>query len=563
ETADRSEAPGLLPVLYWHVDMAAAGGTAERMPLWQLAHRGGRLLDQRSDGWFGARLVTDWRHAPTTSTRSNHFGLSHGFGDAHNQRISSRTYTRWYSWKPDFRAGLDFMAKPEPGESRLHEVFLQLRFGPFQITGGRKSYTSGFAHDPLSTGSLGMSPNHAPFPRVTAGIPHYIPVPFSFNYLEFKGRYSHAWLDDERFTRRPYLHEKALFVRTRSDWPVRLKGGLTHFAMWGGEHPEFGRAPDRFEDYLRMVFGRSADPGHESAEQFPQWVANAIGNHLGIIEFGVGWELWGLEWDAYRQYLFEDGSGMRFYNNKDGLNGLRIRPEQGRSGSWAGGWIGTVLLEYLNTTWQSGPGPPDPPGDPDDFLYDPDEPYFDPDYPYNFGGRDQYYNHYIYRNGWTYRGRAMGTPLMLQQDRGRFYYPDGTFHWRRFVSNRVQAWHLGIEGSLAGFSRSRSDVVSAAGGLLSGYRLMVTRARHQGTYDNVDIFNRFIDPGAPFAEEPVQYHTLLELSGRVPWFDGQFSDDPASLLNELRLTLALSMDAGDLANHFGLLIGIRWGNAPF
>ena len=555
---DEREGAFTLPQLYWQVDMGLAGGSADRMPMWQVSHRGGRLLDRRSDGWIGARLVTDWRHPSNPAHREE-----------------PRQYSRWYAWRPDFRAGLELIGKPESGESRIYEAFLQLRYGPFEVTGGRRAYTSGFAYDPLSTGSLGMSPNHAPFPRITAGIPHYVPIPFTYRMLEIKGHYSHAWLDDDRFTSDPWLHEKAVFLRTRSDWPVRLQGGFTHFAMWGGTHPEFGPAPARFEDYLRVVSGRSADPSQESSTDFEWWVINAIGDHLGVIEFGVGWELFGWEWDAYRQFPFEDGSGMRFYHNRDGLNGLRIRPGAGEnnaghatggSGGIAGSdnrWIHTILVEYLSTTWQSGPGPPDPPEGPDDLYYDPDEPYFDPDYPYNFGGRDQYYNHYIYRNGWTYRDFSMGSPLLLQQARGRFYYPDGDFTWRRFVSNRVRAWHVGLEGELSGLEDAGLAPIAALGRVMTDYRLMVTRARHQGNYDNIDIFNRIVDPDAPFADNPRQFHTMLELSGRLPWLDGAITSDPASPLNDLRFTMALSLDAGELANHTGFLIGIRWGNAPF
>ncbi len=545
---DFDETP-LIPRILWQVEMAAAGATADRMPLWQVSNRGGRYLDRRSDGLIGARLGTDWHHAQ----------------NRHDPE-SGRSYNRWYTWKPDFRAAVDLIGKPESGQSRVYEAFLQLRYGPFEATGGRKRYTTGLAYDPLSTGSMGMSTNHAPFPRITAGIPHFIPIPFTFRLLEFKGQFSHGWLESDRFTSSPWLHEKFVFVQTHSAWPVRLRGGITHFAMWGGVHPEFGQTSSSFDDYLRIIFVRSADPGSEISQNIPQWGENAIGDHQGVIEFGAGWELFGMEWDAYRQFFFEDGSGMRFYYNRDGLGGLRIRPQKDRTESWAGGWIHTLLLEHLGTTWQSGPGPHDPPTGPDDPFYDPDEPYFDPDYPYNFGGRDHFYNHYIYRNGWSYRGRSMGTPLFVQQDRGKFYYPDGGLVWREFVSNRVQAWHMGVMGDLSGLKNSRFRAVSATGRVLSGYRLMITRARHQGVYENIDIFNQIIDPEAPFADKPLQYHTMLELSGRLPWFDGQFNafnTDGDTLLNKLRFTLAFSLDAGELTNHSGVLIGIRWGNAPF
>ena len=576
--------PGLdeAPRLHWNAAFSAASGTAGRMPLWQVSHRGGRFMDRRTDGYIAAGLHLGWR-IPSNTASSNP-------PVERNLFRLRRDYTPWYAWRLDYRAGLELIGKTVPGESRIYEAYMQLRFGPFEITGGRLPYVTGFPDSRLSSGSLGMSSNFAPFPRVTAGIPDFIPIPFTFGFLEIKGQYTHGWIDDDRFTSNPWLHEKNAFAQTRSDWPLRFRGGFTHFAFWGGEHPEFGKVPSRFQDYLRVIFARSADPDFEGSENFQPWRDNAIGDHLGVIEFAIAWNLLGAEWEIYRQFLFEDGSGMRFYYNKDGLNGLRIQP--------GSRWISTVLFEFLGTAWQSGPGPHDPPVDPDDPFYDPDEPYFDPDYPYNFGGRDDYYNHYIFQNGWSYRGHSMGSPLLLLDSRARFYYPDAQFGRRRFASNRVKAWHLGLEGNLGGLSASGSGLVSKAGNILSDYRLMITRAKHQGLYTNIDIFNQTIDPDAPFAGSPLQYHMILEFSGQLPLVQRLFSGDrraeienrrianadgrdenrrianaggrdenrrianPRRLVTDLHWTAAISWDTGELANHAGFMIGLRWGMMP-
>jgi hypothetical protein len=65
-----------------------------------------------------------------------------------------------------------------------------------------------------------------------------------------------------------------------------------------------------------------------------------------------------------------------------------------------------------------------------------------------FRGRDNYYNHSIYRTGWSYGGMSIGTPLFINQARAAAYgHKPGTD--QHIVSNRVLAGHFGFKGEIS------------------------------------------------------------------------------------------------------------------
>ena len=66
--------------------------------------------------------------------------------------------------------------------------------------------------------------------------------------------------------------------------------------------------------------------------------------------------------------------------------------------------IDKVYFEYLQTKWQSGPGVPDAIGT----VTTSEE-----NQGYKFGGRDDYYNNWLYRSGWTYNGKIFKQPFVF------------------------------------------------------------------------------------------------------------------------------------------------------
>ena len=146
---------------------------------------------------------------------------------------------------------------------------------------------------------------------------------------------------------------------------------------------------------------------------------NAQGNHVGSQQLmltgkGQGWEV-----SAYWQNFFEDnfafiGMGK---NLADGLWGVCMKQTR-----WP--FIQGVTYEFLNTTDQSGPW-----HDRDGLCY---------------AGNDCYYQNSVFKNGWNYFYRSMGTPYITSP----LYNTDGTVHT---LNSRVRVHHIGVRGDIYGF----------------------------------------------------------------------------------------------------------------
>ncbi|NJO69306.1 MAG: capsule assembly Wzi family protein [Bacteroidetes bacterium] len=115
---------------------------------------------------------------------------------------------------------------------------------------------------------------------------------------------------------------------------------------------------------------------------------NKLGNHLGTRNFGLDYRFKKLTVKLYWQNIFEDGSGLAYRNIKDGLWGISIKLNKEAL-------IRSLNFEYIHTTDQSGPI---------------DMVKIDGVWQF-FGGNDNYFNNYLYTNGWAYKEMTLGTPL--------------------------------------------------------------------------------------------------------------------------------------------------------
>ncbi|PAM92946.1 hypothetical protein B4N84_20565, partial [Flavobacterium sp. IR1] len=72
---------------------------------------------------------------------------------------------------------------------------------------------------------------------------------------------------------------------------------------------------------------------------------------------------------------------------------------------------------------------------------------------------DRYFHHGLYRSGWTYEGRAIGSPFFTPD-------PDG----EGFLNNKFRAHHIGIGGQWPNLVHTIP------------YKLLLSFARNDGTY---------------------------------------------------------------------------------
>ena len=342
-----------------------AAGTSGSMPFWLHSNQYGEL-DKRSQNAV-LNLHGEWRY------RFN----------------SGITLT----------SGTDLLVRGS-GESevRFQEAYLGVEYGHFVLTGGRKRERFGLVAHDMSIGSFIASKNARPIPKISFATNGHRAVPGTAGYLYYNASLAHGWMDDNeyryvndellprfRFVDGVKLHQKHLYLRIFSDGaPVELHGGLVHFAQWGGYSPVFGQAPESFSNYLDVFFGRASDSKEViGGGETP----NAFQNHIGSYDFSIVSNIRGYQFGLIWQIILEDTPNARFAGLRDGLWGGYLR----RTGSDRP-LISGMSYEYVSTRYHLT------------------------------GNRDwepayvNYYNHYAYRGGWTYHGRAIGNPLYFSED---------------------------------------------------------------------------------------------------------------------------------------------------
>lgn len=461
---------------------------------------------------------------------ANRFGIlndeEHNVGLLRGKIQSSYKITKNLS----FGAGIDAIAKQPFIKNQSTSLFFQqtfakLKYGPFELTSGRIERTLGTHAEGISSGSLALSGNTRPIPYILLEVPDYEPVPFTKEFVKFKGTYGHGWLGEgeERFVKGAYLHEKSLYLKFGGNFKINFSAGLIHFVTWGGNYPSVGKLPSGFKDYVRLILGKSAEGVDLTNPILLGEASNALGNNLGIYDFGLYTNLKNIVILLYHQTPFEDWTGSRLFKNRDRLLGLNVKNKSRNK------VVLNVVYEFLYTKWQSGPGIPGGPGDPPG----------DSGYGFPYGGRDNYYNNAIYKTGWVYQGRVIGTPLFFTEARTQLYFPgfkepDRSGFDFNIVNNRIVAHHIGIEGNLKYFN----------------YKFLSTFTKNFGTYGGINgginKWGSIEDPDALYAFRPPksQNYFLLELSSH-----------PFS--NNWTLTTAIAWDMGELSRNFGILAGIK------
>lgn len=387
----------------------------------------------------------------------------------------------------------------------LPEVYAGLSLGKFEIFAGRKRQTFGLADSTIGSGSYAVSGNSMPHFRVQFGFFEYTSVPFTKGWLQFLATYSDGVMDKDRpVVQDLNLHQKQLYIRLGNPkgW-LRLYGGANHMAQWGGKSPYFldetkpadKQMPKTFDAYWDVVTGhrgpQSSNDQHDAT--------NRIGNHLGTIDLGMEIRTYGADFFLYRQNIYEDGSLYSFINIADGLNGVRLKRKNIYGAAIE---IHEAVVEFLYTKSQGG----------DIFIID------DP----KRRGRDNYFNNYQVRDGWSYQARTIGTPFITPGVDTRhlgqnFIYGDA-------FSNNSRVWvtHLGLKGRIANRIQ---------------FTTKLSYSRNFGVYDMSDIW----------PEEGLgQFSGLISLRHNTNWIGG------------MSVGLNLAMDYGDLyPTSYGGMLSLR------
>jgi len=331
-----------------------------------------------------------------------------------------------------FKANLLVQTDATKSNIYFHEMYIKARLSVFDMIIGSREEHLGNQDSTLSSGGMLFSQNSRPMPKITFGIEHFTPVPFTLGYIELKGALVHGWFSDNTYIKNARLLHNYVYVKVGGRLPVHFEYGLDHVAQWGGYNPEFGQQPTSFGDYIKILKGQSGGSNASIGDQI-----NALGNHIISQSMKLEVNILDYRISGYWQNISEDGPIRIIWdtmNRPDGLWGISLRNNKFP-------FVKGILYEYLNTTDQSGPY-----HDKDGIIY---------------GGADSYYTNSSFPSGWSYYSRTIGTPFISSPA----YNTDGSLST---LNNRVQVHHIGIEGDVYGYQ----------------YRLLSSYSKNYGSYNS-------------------------------------------------------------------------------
>lgn len=213
---------------------------------------------------------------------------------------------------------------------------------------------------------------------------------------------------------------------------------------------------------------------------------NALGNHILSQSMKVEYCISNFSVSGYWHNISEDSPKFmtNTMNKPDGLWGISIRNNTFPI-------IKGLVYEYLNSTDQSGPF-----HDKDGIVY---------------GGNDGYFGNSVYKNGWTYFSRTIGTPFLSSP----VYNKNGGVS---IVNSRVQVHHIGLEGDVHGYN----------------YKALCSFSKNYGNY------------WAPYPEMIRNTSLLLEVKKQFP------------KLSHIEMGCSVGADIGKLyGNSIGCMVSVR------
>ncbi|MBK1441666.1 hypothetical protein JHJ32_16825 [Parapedobacter sp. ISTM3] len=346
---------------------------------------------------------------------SNRFGLLSEKGEDVATYIGAWNTHTFSGGKHTFRLeyGANVVNNHHFGHLVIQQGYLKARYGVLEVRGGRYEEVMGEVDPLLSTGSLGISGNALPIPKVGFAFPDYVPVPFTNDWLQVKGLISHGWMGDNQSMKDAWLHEKTLYLRL-GPGPFKVYGGVQHFAVWGGRRGSW-ELDRSWGGFFNVLFVKEANDGSVPEGRLP----NRAGDHRGLVEFGGDLDTDDALFHMYFQVPFESGMGIDI-RNIDRVGGLNVTLKNHA-------WLDRLLFEFIYTKQMES---------------------------FQDAELQSYYNNGVYANGWEYDFRSVGTPLFLNRYRGSNFLPvnpiywryDNNFYWgnQNFINNRIVGGHIGM-----------------------------------------------------------------------------------------------------------------------
>lgn len=469
--------------------------------------------------------------------------------------------------------GLALVGKSEIKKSMIHEAYVAGKAFVLDYSIGMQAFSPLAKNDDVTSGSYLMSSNARPTPRIGVGFFDYWSIPYTRDWLQIKGAFYVGRLfneydaDDEfayNFTRDVVLHEKLAYGRL-GGWYAKPFFGLVHSVMIGGKMPDGTEIPT---DFWASFRGKGSEKFRDNPA-FRGEATNAAGAHQGLWDMGIDFDIKNVSGSLYLQRMFRDNAGTKPFSqfNKDFIIGARVETDVK--------WLKAINIEWFKTSYQSGEGTPDPTGYdkygvqmyvyPGDVPTNPDafnkwvndhfnqaditqwesklNAKFTPEnstwflrqmwHNGDWGGRKNYLDNGLYRQGWSQGGLSMGTPLFHSKQTVAKYIDSG--HWTPghsfFPNSRVNAVTLGVKGFISEkINYLFKYSVSKNHGSLS--------EKFNGAFGLKEIDNYF------FTTSKMEHYAMLDLNYK--------------LSDNMIINGRISADYGELYDSFALRMGIAY-----
>ena len=418
-------------------------------------------------------------------------------------------------WK-NLNFGGQFVIANQNQKILLREIYVNYRLGPFSFFAGKKDISEQ-QRRPTEPGSFGISNNARPIPKVGVSFPDFWTLPFGGDLLAIKGSFFHGWFEGDRFIDSPLLHEKSVYLKI-GDNKIYLESGLNHYAIWGGTTPSGEALYEGFSDFF-TVFKGGGRTGVTNGEQ------NALGSHLGFWDFQFNYQFNSVKLEIYNHSPFEDGKSFQAFDLNDGKDRIvglnfKFKPQSDFN-------INTISLQYMTSTIQGGPGLPDefPPGV--------------NNFGYPFGGRDDIYNNFLYRDGWTNFDRTIGSPLFIDRALSEFYFGLIPDYEVAIVNNRINSFHIGLSGQY-------KDI---------DFRFLSTFTKNFGTY--AGLYE------GRFAWNGIQTNPNFEYTFLEPLKQAYFLLEVASQPfknKDIDVTMSMAYDRGEITDNLGVSLSLAYND---
>jgi len=282
------------------------------------------------------------------------------------------------------------------------QAYIKLKKGIFQLKAGRTRDITGLIDTTLSSGAFSISGNALGIPKVELSIPDYYSLPFWNKLFSIKLNYAFGWLGNTRLTQYSliskadtYFQQNSLYIRVgKPHWKLKLFGGINHNVMYGHDRQIFGSdfTLSNFQSFIYAAIGKTYHPPVVDYNG----VQSKVGNHIGSIDFSAQYEFHNIRLMAYRQNLYDVGAIAHLANIVDGVNGISLTNKKVNNSAlfqWK-----KALLEFVYTKNQAG-----------GFAASEK----------TSSGDEDYYNNYIYADGWSYHNLNLGNPLLTDRTYAR------------------------------------------------------------------------------------------------------------------------------------------------